>query len=148
MGYFFLKFKNISDHSFSDFRHKWIFLPSSKYFEAGIVAITKKINLFERLNNSSINSITSTSGICSITSVQITPSYFLFGYIEYSSTPGSYKCIFWICQNSDKLLYSTSPIWNLFLYKNALPQPKSIIELQLLFFIISLILIIHLDKEN
>jgi len=90
-------------------------LPSSKYFDAGIVAITIKINLFDNLNNSSIKFRTSSSGICSTTSVQITPSYFFFGYSEYSSTPGSYKKIFLIFQKSNKLLNSAPFNLNLFL---------------------------------
>ena len=107
MGYLFLKSEKISSQSFSFFKDKCILLPSSKYFVAGIVAITTKINLFDNLNKSSIKFTTSFSGICSITSVHITPSNLLSGYLEYSFTPRSYK---YIClgSNSDKFEYSVT----------------------------------------
>ena len=78
-GYLALNSKNIFFHSSSVFRHKWMLLPSSKNFVAGIVAITTNINLFDNLNKLSMNCRTSLSGICSITSVQIKPSNFLTG---------------------------------------------------------------------
>ena len=45
--------KNIFFHSSSVFRHKWMLLPSSKNFLAGIVAITTNINLFDKLHGGS-----------------------------------------------------------------------------------------------